>query len=120
MSTLYALHVTDTKQHIAGLVYAGAAIVAALAGDLVTLFVAWELTALSSVVLIWASNNEASYKAGMRYLIIQVGSGRAAAVGGNFALLRQRNRIGDLHPLYGFSPRRHQASFYEIPHSALS
>ena len=75
VSTLYALHVTDTKQHIAGLVYAGAAIVAALAGDLVTLFIAWELTALSSVVLIWASNNETSYRAGMRYLIIQVGSG---------------------------------------------
>ena len=57
MSTLYALHVTDTKQHIAGLVYAGAAIVAALAGDLVTLFIAWELTAIASVVLVWASNN---------------------------------------------------------------
>ena len=75
VSTLYALHVTDTKQHIAGLVYAGAAIVAALAGDLVTLFIAWELTALSSVVLIWASNNETSFRAGLRYLIIQVGSG---------------------------------------------
>ena len=75
ISTLYALHVEDTKQHMAGLVYAGAAIVAALAGDLITLFIAWELTAISSVVLIWASNSERSYKAGMRYLIIQVGSG---------------------------------------------
>ncbi len=75
VSTLYALHVTDTKQHIAGLVYAGAAIVAALAGDLVTLFIAWELTAIASVVLVWASNNETSYHAGIRYLIIQVGSG---------------------------------------------
>ena len=75
VSTLYALHVTDTKQHIAGLVYAGAAIVAALAGDLVTLFIAWELTAIASVVLVWASNNETSYRAGIRYLIIQVGSG---------------------------------------------
>ncbi|MDB2687762.1 Na(+)/H(+) antiporter subunit D [Mariniblastus sp.] len=75
VSTLYALHVKDTKQHVAGLVYAGAAIVAALAGDLVTLFIAWELTAISSVVLIWASNNDSSYRAGVRYLIIQVGSG---------------------------------------------
>jgi len=75
VSTLYALHVTDTKQHIAGLVYAGAAIVAALAGDLVTLFIAWELTAIASVVLVWASNNQTSYHAGIRYLIIQVGSG---------------------------------------------
>jgi multicomponent Na+:H+ antiporter subunit D len=75
ISTLYALHVQDTKQHIGGLVYAGAAIVAALAGDLITLFIAWELTAISSVVLVWASNNETSYRAGMRYLVIQVGSG---------------------------------------------
>jgi len=49
--------------------------VAALAGDLVTLFIAWELTAISSVVLVWASNNETSYRAGLRYMIIQVGSG---------------------------------------------
>ena len=75
VSTLYALHVTDTKQHIAGLVDAGAAIVATLTGDLVTQFIAWELTAIASVVLVWASNNETSYHAGIRYLIIQVGSG---------------------------------------------
>ena len=46
-----------------------------LRGDLITLFVYWELTAVSSVFLIWASRNERSYHAGMRYLIIQVGSG---------------------------------------------
>jgi multicomponent Na+:H+ antiporter subunit D len=55
--------------------YAGAAIGAAFAGDLITLFVYWELTALTSVFLIWASRTEASYRAGMRYLVIQVGSG---------------------------------------------
>lgn len=75
VSVLYALHVKDTVQHLSALVYSGAAIGAVFAGDLVTLFVYWELTALTSVFLIWASRNEESYRAGMRYLIWQVGSG---------------------------------------------
>jgi multicomponent Na+:H+ antiporter subunit D len=72
---LYACHVKDSVQHVSAMIYAGAAIGAVCAGDLITLFVYWELTAVSSVFLIWASRNERSYRAGMRYLIIQVGSG---------------------------------------------
>lgn len=75
LCAIYALHVRDTVQHIAGLAYAGAAIGAACAGDMVSLFVYWELTAVTSVFLIWANQNDASFRAGMRYLIIQVGSG---------------------------------------------
>ena len=75
LSIVYALHVKDAVQHVTGLVYAGAGIAAVFAGDLVTLFVYWELTAVSSAFLIWASRSERSYRAGMRYLIIQVGSG---------------------------------------------
>lgn len=75
LSSIYSLHVTDWKQQIAGLVYAGAGIAAACAGDLISLFVFWEVTAISSVFLIWASDTPASYRSGMRYLIIQVGSG---------------------------------------------
>jgi len=72
---LYSLHVRDTLQHVAMLVTAGAAIGAALAGDLITLFVFWELTAIASVFLIWARRTEQSFAAGMRYLLIQMGSG---------------------------------------------
>ena len=75
MASIYALHVKDTKQHIAGMIYAGSAIAACCAGDMITLFVCWELTAVSSVFLIWATGTENSYKSGMRYLIIQVISG---------------------------------------------
>ena len=42
---------------------------------LVTLFIYWEIPAIASVFLIWSSRTETSFKAGMRYLIIQVGSG---------------------------------------------
>ncbi|TWU48125.1 Na(+)/H(+) antiporter subunit D [Rubripirellula reticaptiva] len=75
IAAIYALHVRDSKQHVAGMIYAGAAIGAACAGDLVTLFVYWELTAISSVILVWATGTTKSYRSGMRYLIIQVTSG---------------------------------------------
>ncbi len=75
LAGLYAWHVQDRVQQVAALIYAGAAIGAVLAGDLLTLFLYWELTALSSVLLIWASRNPTATKVGFRYLIIQVISG---------------------------------------------
>jgi len=75
ISIIYAFHLKDTTQMVAGLIYAGCAIGAAFAGDLITLFVYWEGTAISSVFLIWASRTESAYRSGMRYLIIQIGSG---------------------------------------------
>jgi multicomponent Na+:H+ antiporter subunit D len=75
LMVIYALHERDVVQHVSGLIYAGAAIGATFAGDLITLFVYWEATAVASVFLIWARRSERSYRAGMRYLIIQVGSG---------------------------------------------
>lgn len=75
LGVIYALHDDDPIHPTAGLIYAGAAIGAAFAGDLLTLFVYWELTAASSVFLIWASRTESAYRSGIRYLIIQVGSG---------------------------------------------
>lgn len=75
LNVIFSLHVRDNVQHVSGLIYAGSAIGAVFAGDLMTLFVYWELTAVSSVFLIWAVGSERSYRAGMRYLIMQVGSG---------------------------------------------
>lgn len=75
LAALYALHVRSTVEHVAAMLYVGSAIGAVFAGDLLTLFVYWEITALSSVFLIFASRTESSYRAGIRYLIIQVGSG---------------------------------------------
>lgn len=75
ISIIFAFHVKDTVQQMAGLMYAGAAIGGVFAGDLISLFVYWEGTAIASVFLIWSSRTEASYRSGMRYLTIQVGSG---------------------------------------------
>ena len=75
LGALYSIHVEDSLQHFTGFVYAGSAIAGAFAGDLITLFVCWELTAVSSVFLIWASRTERAICSGMRYFVIQVGSG---------------------------------------------
>lgn len=75
LGVIYAIHDDDPIHPTAGLLYAGAAIGAAFAGDLITLFVYWELTAASSVFLIWARRTDYAFKAGMRYLVVQIGSG---------------------------------------------
>lgn len=75
LGAIYALHVKDSVQQIATLLYAGTAIGAVFAGDLISLFVYWEGTALASVFLIWARRTEGAYATGMRYLIVQIGSG---------------------------------------------
>ncbi|MEE8526917.1 MAG: Na(+)/H(+) antiporter subunit D, partial [Thermoanaerobaculia bacterium] len=75
LGAIYALHVEDDVQLLAGLIYPGATLGALFAGDLLTLFCYWELMAVSSVFLIWARRNARAYRAGMRYLIVQITSG---------------------------------------------
>ena len=86
LSAIFALHLKDPWQHMTAMAYAGSAIGGVFAGDLITLFLYWEATALTSVFLIWARHDhlkgdacerqaERSYPAGMRYLLVQVGSG---------------------------------------------
>lgn len=75
LAAIYAWHLRDTIQQVGALLYIGSAIGAVFAADLVTLFVFWEGTAIASVFLIWARRTEGSYATGMRYLIVQIGSG---------------------------------------------
>jgi multicomponent Na+:H+ antiporter subunit D len=72
---IYSLHLRDTMQQVSAMLYAGSGLGAIFAGDLLTLFVFWELLAFTSVFLIWARRTQKSYLAGMRYLIVQVLSG---------------------------------------------
>ncbi len=75
LTAIYALHLRDSLQQTVILVYAASAVGGALAGDLLTLFVFWELAGLSSAFLIWAGRTERSHRAAMRYLVAQVASG---------------------------------------------
>jgi multicomponent Na+:H+ antiporter subunit D len=75
LTAIYALHLRDAVQQAVVLVYAASAVGGALAGDLLTLFVFWELAGLSSAFLIWTGRTERSHRAAMRYLVAQVLSG---------------------------------------------
>ena len=75
IGTLYALHIRDDVQHVAALLYAAAATGVVLAGDLVTLYVFWELMMLASVWLIWRRRSAVSFGAGMRYLLVHAVGG---------------------------------------------
>ena len=75
LNAIYALHTDDKLQDGMAMAYAGAAVAAAFAGDLMTLFIFWELTAVSSVFLILRAGTRAAYVASMRYLAVQILSG---------------------------------------------
>jgi len=84
IAIVYSLHVRDTMQQVAAMMYAGSGLGAVFAGDLLSLFVFWELLAFTSVFLIWARRTQRSYIAGIRYLIIQVLSGVILLAGALF------------------------------------
>ena len=76
LGNLYALgDDVDKFQRSAALAYAGGAIAAVFAGDMITLFIFFEVAAVASVFLIWARRTERAFAAGMRYLIFQIGAG---------------------------------------------
>jgi multicomponent Na+:H+ antiporter subunit D len=87
IGALYALRVRDTVQHVAALCYAGSALGAVFAGDLLTLFCYWEAMAVSSAFLVWARRTSGSSGAGLRYLAVQLASGLLLLAG---ALLQLR------------------------------
>lgn len=92
VNSIYALHEKDKLQDSMALIYAGAAIAATFAGDLMTVFIFWELTAISSVFLILKSGTKEAYKASMRYLGVQILSGVLLLLGATFVF----NHYGDL------------------------
>jgi multicomponent Na+:H+ antiporter subunit D len=52
-------------------IFAGSAVSAVYAGDLIGLFVFGEMAVLSSVFLVWSPGDERAYRAGLRYLFFQ-------------------------------------------------
>lgn len=69
---LFALGQKSRLELPAAFVYAGSAIGVALAGDLVTLFVFWELMAVGSTLVLWSNGSSGSYRASLRYLMIHL------------------------------------------------
>jgi multicomponent Na+:H+ antiporter subunit D len=83
---LFALNQQRTPELAAAFVYAGSAIGACFAGDLVSLFVFWEAMAIASTLVLW-SNGANARAAGLRYGAIHFFGGAIlmAGIAGEFA-----------------------------------
>ncbi len=79
LGVLFALKVEDPLQNVSGLIYAGSTLGVVLAGDFLSLYLFWEIMAVSSTFLIIASRTRASREAGFRYILVHL-------IGGLFLL----------------------------------
>src|SRR5438445_3200220 len=68
----YSLHVEDDSQHVAALTYMGSALGVTFAGDLLSLYVFWELMAISSALLVLLRREPFAVAAGFRYLLVHI------------------------------------------------
>ena len=69
---LFALNRDSPIELPAALLYAGSAVGVALAGDLITVFVFWELMAVGSTLVIWSAGTGKARSASFRYLMIHL------------------------------------------------
>ncbi len=75
LGMVYSLHVDDVAQHVAAMTYAGAALGVTFAADFLSLFLFWELMALSAALLVWLRRRPSAVAAGFRYLLVHVFGG---------------------------------------------
>ncbi|HZR47063.1 MAG TPA: proton-conducting transporter membrane subunit, partial [Candidatus Manganitrophaceae bacterium] len=71
---VYSLHIKSDREYMAALTYAGSSLGVVYAGDLLTLFLFWELMAFSSAFLVFFRGPE-SAAPGMRYLLVHIFGG---------------------------------------------
>jgi multicomponent Na+:H+ antiporter subunit D len=72
---LFAAHLRSWHQHVAAMFYIGASLGAVFAGDLISLYLFWEVMAVASTFLILARRSEKAYHAGFRYVMVHLFGG---------------------------------------------
>ena len=79
--TIYALNSARTNELAFGFIYAGSAMGVAFAGDLITMFVFWEIMAIGSTMVVWNGGSDAARRAGMRYALVHFYGGVILMIG---------------------------------------
>ena len=98
---LFALNQERALELPAALLYAGSAIGAALAGDLFTLFVFWELMAVGSTLVLWSAGTAGAYRASMRYVMVHLLGGMLLFAGAAGHVLQTGSASFSAMPLDG-------------------
>ncbi len=77
---IFSFNQSNRKEISAAFIYAGSAISVILCGDLITLFIFWEIMAIASTIIIWCGSNS-SYYSGIRYLFVHLLGGSILLIG---------------------------------------
>ena len=89
---IYGYFEKRAYHHSASLVYIGSALGVVFAGDLLTLYIFWEMMAISSMFLILARNTTPARQAATRYILVHVLGGLVLLAG----ILLHINQTGSL------------------------
>ena len=81
IAVVYGLATMDGRERTSTLAYAGAGMGVVFAGDLMTLFVLWEIKAVASTFVILNRRDHVSARAGMRYLFAHLVGGKLLLAG---------------------------------------
>lgn len=72
---LFAMRQKSRMEIPAAYLYAGSAIGVTLSGDLITVFLFWELMAIGSTLIIWSAGTPAAWAASRRYVALHLAGG---------------------------------------------
>ncbi|MDJ0764747.1 MAG: Na(+)/H(+) antiporter subunit D [Myxococcota bacterium] len=86
-SSLYAIHVQKSAQHMAAFLYIGSSLGVVFAGDYFTLFIFWEIMAVASAAIILCRGSRASRESAYRYVLVHIAGGACLMAGILFQLM---------------------------------
>ncbi|MBG91039.1 MAG: Na(+)/H(+) antiporter subunit D [Actinobacteria bacterium] len=78
---IYAWYEDKSMEYVSGLLYMGSALGVVFSGDLISLYVFWELMAITSTFLILARKKKASIQAAKRYILVHLAGGLVLLAG---------------------------------------
>ena len=78
---LFSFRTAKTAELGAAFAYASGAVGVSFAGDLITLFIWWEIMAIFSTIVVWCGGTESARRAGIRYAMMHLLSGILLKIG---------------------------------------
>ena len=78
---IFSIYRDSYKEKAMILLYIASAIFVIFSGDFITLYIFWEIMAITSTFIIWSSNSDDSSAAGQRYLIMHLFGGLILLLG---------------------------------------
>ncbi len=78
---LYGYYERNSTQFVSALLYIGASLMVVFAGDIITLYIFWEVMAVTSVYLVLGRKTKKAYQAAFRYVLVHIFGGLVLLAG---------------------------------------